>query len=386
MNNTPCLLNRRSWLAHAGAAGLGTLALPANAQPKAGADNAPILIGQSTMLSGPLAPTMAGIIEGQQLALDEFNARGGVAGRPVKLLILDDAYDATKCVENVHTLVDKEKVTALFGFTSTANVIAALPVLAEKQVPLIGVYTGAPALRVKHHPYFFTHTSSYRDEVVQMVRNLKTIARDRIALVYMNNAFGKLMLPVVEEVIKEHGATLVAKSSLEPNGSDAVAAAQSLASERPQSVIFMAFGPSLVSFVRAARAYLAVPVYAVSVASGKSSLDALGNDARGLGFTTLVPNPFRPSTGMSRDFSRVAEQTKKPVDYDRFWGYLNLRVLLEQLRRAGKAVTPQSLVSTIERMQKVDFGGYALSYGPHQHHGSTYVDIMIVGPGGRFMR
>ncbi|GAB4558026.1 MAG: hypothetical protein Tsb007_18220 [Rhizobacter sp.] len=378
MITLPTHATRRQWLATTAAAGLSW---PVRAQPAK-----PILIGQSTMLSGPLAPTMSGILEGQQLALDEFNARGGVGGRPVKLLTLDDAYDAARCVENVHTLIDKERVTALFGFTSTANVLATLPVLADKRVPLIGVYTGAPALRGKRHPYFFTHTASYRDEVVQMVRNLKTVARSRIALVYMNNAFGKLMLPVVEEVIAGQGATLAVKASLEADGSDAVAAAQSLAAASPESVIFMAFGPSLVSFVRAAKAYLPVPLYAVSVASGKAALEALGNDARGIGFTTLVPNPFRPSTGMSRDFNKVAAAARKPVDYDRFWGYLNLRVLLEQLRRAGRDVNPQSLVTSIEQMQKVDIAGYAVSYSVEQHHGSNYVDIMIVGPGGRFMR
>lgn len=311
MHPTPnrCASRRRVVLA-LGAAGAAA-ALPARAQKAA--DNGPIVIGQSTMLSGPLAPTMKGLLRGQQLALDEFNARGGVGGRPVKLVLLDDAYDAKKCVENVHTFMDREKVTALFGFSSTANVAAVLPLVAEKQVPLIGVYTGAPTLRVKHNPYFFTHTASYRDEVVQMVRNLKTVARDQIALVYMNNPFGQLMMPIVEEVVKEQGAALVSRAPLEANGSNADAAAQALAAGQPKAVIFMAFGPSLVSFVRSARKYLGVPVYAVSVANNKPALDALGDDARGLAVTTLIPNPARPSTGMSRDFARASARAATPV-------------------------------------------------------------------------
>jgi len=81
------------------------------------------------------------------------------------------------------------------------------------------------------------------------------------------------------------------------------------------------------------------------------------------------------------------EKAKLPIDYDHFYGYMNLRVLLEALKRAGKAVTPQSLVQTMEtQMSKVDLGGYTVSYGPTNHHGSSFVDIMIVGPGGRFIR
>src|SRR5262249_30199776 len=134
-------LNRRQLLATAGALGV-TAAWPARAQDKAAA-NAPIVIGQSAHLSGPLASTMTGVVAGQKLALDEFNAKGGVAGRKVQLITLDDAYDPKKCVENVGRLIEQDRVTALFGLASTANVGAVLPLLADKQVPLVGVYTGA---------------------------------------------------------------------------------------------------------------------------------------------------------------------------------------------------------------------------------------------------
>jgi branched-chain amino acid transport system substrate-binding protein len=60
-------------------------------------------------------------------------------------------------------------------------------------------------------------------------------------------------------------------------------------------------------------------------------------------------------------------------------------VLLELLKQSGK-VTSQSLVTAIEALGKVDLGGYAVSFGPQNHHGSSFVDLLIVGPGGRFIR
>jgi branched-chain amino acid transport system substrate-binding protein len=381
------VIRRRQLIASAGALGLAA-ATPrlVRAQRLVTDSNDPILIGQSTILSGPLATAGKGMFNGQKVALDEFNAKGGVGGRPVKLLILDDAYDPKRCVENVQALIERDRVTALFGLSSTAAVAATLPILAEKQVPLVGVYSGVPTLRAKHHPYFFTHTASYRDEVVHMVKNLKTVARDQIALCYMNNHLGQLMLPIVEEVVKAQGATLASKASLEPDGSNANAAALTLAAGKPKAVIFIAFGQSLVPFVKAARNYIGVPVYAVSIANNKAAMDALGDEVRGLAITSLIPNPQRLSTAMSRDFVKASERAKSPIDHDHFWGYLNLRVLLEQLRRAGKGVTSQSLIATIEQMHNVDIGGVSLSYGPNNHHGSTFVDIMIAGPGGRFIR
>jgi len=358
-------------------------AAPAFAQPSSSDD---ILIGQSTHLSGPLAGTLKSVLKGQELALDEFNRKGGAAGRKVRVITLDDAYDPKRCVENVTTLIERDKVLALHGLASTANVGAVLPLLAEKKVPLIGVYTGAPALRAKQHPFFFTTMASYRDEVVQIVRNLVTVQRTRIAVAYHNSPFGQLMMPVVEEVIKEQGATLAAKQPLDLSGQESVKVCQALAEAKPQAVIFIAFGPALVPFVRAARSQIGVGIYALSIANTKMLIDALGDDARGLAFTQTVPYPMRATTPLTRDYWAVMERAKLTVDFDHFFGYMNLRVLLEAIRRAGKGVTSQTLVTALEGAGKIDLGGYALNYGPQNHHGSTFVDMIIVGPGGRYIR
>jgi branched-chain amino acid transport system substrate-binding protein len=345
-----------------------------------------IVLGQSAHLSGPLAPTLVSVLKGQDLAIDELNRKGGIGGRKVRLVTLDDAYDPKRCVDNVKTLIERDKVLALTGLASTANVGAVLPLLAEKQVPLVGVYTGAPVLRLKQHPYFFTSIASYRDEVVQMVRNLATVQRTQLALAYHDSPFGKLMLPVVEEVVKEQGSTLVAKQALEIGGQNSQAVCQALAAARPQAVIFMAFGPALVPFVKAARSQIGVPVYAPSIANSKSLLEALGDDARGLAITQIVPYPMQRTTALTRDYGAAMDRAKLPVDFDHFFGYLNMRVLFEGLKRAGKGVTSQSLVSAIEGMGKVDLGGYTVNYSPTNHHGSSFVDLMIIGPGGRYIR
>ncbi len=379
-------LRRRVALARLGAlAGGGWLTGASRAQPKA-ADGSDIVIGQSAHLSGPLAGTFKPVVKGQELALEEFNRRGGVAGRKVRLVTLDDAYDPKRCLENVSTLIDKHNVTALYGLASTANVAAVLPLLAEKKVPLVGVYTGAPALRAKQHPYFFTTMASYRDEVVQMLRNLSTVGRTKIGVAYHNSPFGQLMLPVVEEVCKELGSTLVAKAPLDIQGNDSVAVAQALAQASPQAVLFVAFGPALVPFVRATRAHLGVPLYALSIANSKPLVEALGDEARGLAFARIGPYPLRATTPLTKDYAAAMERAKLPVDFDHFFGYSNLRVLLEMLRRAGKGVTPQSLVTTIEAAGKIDLGGYPLNFGPQNHHGSSMVDILIIGPGGRYIQ
>jgi branched-chain amino acid transport system substrate-binding protein len=364
---------------------LGALALPLLPRG-AWASKPDMLIGQSAPLSGPMAPTLLGLFGGQQMAFDEVNRRGGIAGRRVRLVILDDAFDPKRTLENARQLVEQQEVLALFGTVGTAQTAAVLPYIAEKHVPLISAYSGSPALRVQPNPYFFTTQASYADELVKMVRNLKSVQATRIAVVYQNNDFGKLLLPLAEKVIVSEGATVASTRPLEVNGADAAAVTQSMAGARPQAVIMIVAGPAVVPYVKANRAHLGVPVYTFSLSVGSAILKALGDDARGLAVARATPYPWRATTPLARDFNQLMEKAGKTVDYDHFAGYINGRVLIEGLRGAGKSPTPESLTQSMEKLGNLDLGGYTLAYSPQNRHGSNFVEITVVGPKGNFMR
>lgn len=361
---------------------LAAMGSPAWAAPSPA--GAAIVIGQSAPVTGPVADAFKGVLTGGKMAFEQINRKGGVNGRPVELKLLDDGYDTKRTVENVKTLIERDNVVALTGLGSTAGVGAVLPLLAEKKVPLVGVYTGAPNLRMKHHPYFFTTQASFKDEVFYSVRNLVTLNSGRIGVVYQNNEFGKLMLPVVEAAIKEQGATLVGAAPLAIDGSDAVAAAQAIAAKQPQAVLMIAVGPSVVGYVKANRAYVGVPIYTISTALGV--LPALGDDARGLAITQVIPYPWRQTTTMAREFAQECERNKIPVAYDTYGGYLIARFLLEAIRRSGRTVNSETLVKTLETRQSWDYGGINLAFSPSNHHGTNFVETTIVGPRMTFMR
>jgi len=382
-------LNRRRALG-ATIAALGTnAAWPLTAEigkegGKEGSKDERIVIGQTAPLSGPVADAFKGVLAGEKMAFEQINRKGGINGRKVELILLDDGYDTRRTVENVKTLIERDNVVALTGLGSTAGVGATLPILMEKKVPLVGVYTGAPILRTRHHPYFFTTQASFKDEVFYSVRNLVTLNSSRIALVYQNNEFGKLMMPVVEAAIKEQGATLVGAAPIAIDGSDAVAAAQAIAVKQPQAVLMIAVGPSIVAYVKANRSHVGVPIYTISTALG--ALPALGDEARGVAITQVVPYPWRQTTNMAREFAQECERGKQPVAYDTYGGYLLARFVLEAVRRCGKAVTSEALVKTIEGRQNWDYGGINLAFSPSNHHGTNFVETTIVGPRMSFMR
>jgi len=371
-----------SWNRRHALAALALPLLPAAAR----AQKPDILIGQSAPLSGMMAPTMTGVLGGQQMAFDEANRRGGFGGRRVRLVLLDDAFDPKRTLDNARSLVEQQDVVALFGTVGTSQTAAVLPYIAEKKVPLISAYSGSPALRAQPNPYFFTTQASYADELVKMVRNLQAVQASRIGVVYQNNEFGKLLAPLAEKVIAGEGGTVVASKPLDNAGAESVAVAQSLAAAKPQAVIMLVSGPAVVSYVKANRAHLGVPVYTLSLSVGSAVLKALGDEARGLAVSRATPYPWRATTPLAREFNALMDKAGKPVDYDHYLGYINGKILMEGLRSAGKSITPETVTQGMEKLNRLDLGGYTLAYGPQNHHGSNFVEITVVGPNGNFIR
>ena len=368
---------RRRWLTLTAAAACAAAA-PLRAQAE------PILIGQSAPTSGPVAGAFAAPLAGQQLAIDELNRQGGIGGRPIQILVRDDAYDTERTVQNVRELVERDRVVALTGLGSTAGVGALLPYLAEQRMPLVGAWTGAHVLRARPHPTFFTSQGSFKDEAEHALRTLNTIQLNQVAVVYQDNPFGQSMLPVIEASAGQLGLDLVTKVPLAVDGSNAGDAAVALVQARPKAIYLVAVGASVVGFVRAVKARLNVPIYTLSVAA--NSVPALGEDARGLVITQIVPFPWRTVDPMAREFNRLAAAANVPVHYGSYGGYLGARFLIESLRRAGPRIAPDTLIRAIQGIRDWSLGGNLLSFGPDRHHGSSWAEITIVGSGGRFMR
>jgi ABC-type branched-subunit amino acid transport system substrate-binding protein len=343
-----------------------------------------ILIGQSAPQTGPVAVAFQGPLAGEKLAIEEANRKGGINGRRLRLVLLDDAYDTQRTVENVRQLVEQEKVVALTGLGSTAGVAAILPYIAEKRMPLVGVYTGAHVLRLRPHPTMFTTQGSFKDEIEHQLRTLVTLKMDKIGVAFQDNEFGKLMMPVVEAAAKQLGATLVASAPLAVDGSTSAQAVGVIAQARPMAVLLIAVGPSVVGFVKAAKAGLNVPIYTLSVAA--SAVPALGADARGLAMTQIVPFPWRQVHPMARDFNREAAAADVPVSYSSYGGYLAARFLIEVLRRTASNITADNIIRTTQGIRNFDLGGTQLNFSPTNHHGTNWAEITIVGPDGRFMR
>ncbi len=122
-----------------------------------------IVIGQTAAQTGPAADLGHDVRLGIEAYFKEINAKGGVHGRQLRLVSLDDGYDPERAAANAKQLIEKDKVFAMLGNVGTATGLAVLPVMNEAKVPLVGPYSGAESLRGPDSGLIFHVRASYSD-------------------------------------------------------------------------------------------------------------------------------------------------------------------------------------------------------------------------------
>src|SRR5262245_12677031 len=132
-----------------------------------------IKIGMSAAFKGTAAGLGIELYRGAQAYYSEVNARGGLFGRALTVVALDDGYEPTPCIQNTIQLLEKERVFFLSNYVGTPTLTRALPVIkkyAEQQVVLVGNFTGAqPQREAPYAGHVFHIRASYRQEMAALV-------------------------------------------------------------------------------------------------------------------------------------------------------------------------------------------------------------------------
>lgn len=349
-----------------------------------------IVIGQSGVYSGPLGAYAQDNIAVINTYFDTINASGGIHGRKLKLVALDDGFDPKRTVENAKTLIEKEKAFALFNVIGTANNAAIYPLVHEHGIPLVGPYTGATALRdpAKFRYLFFTR-ASYGDETEKMIEQLVSTGVKDIAIVYQDDPFGKAGLQAASEALTRRKLKPVAVGAFSiARLEETVAAAETVLKGNPTAVIIASSGKGTTSFIKEVIKRNQRPsFYCLSVTNPRQLWADLGKDAHGIVVAQVSPSPWRATLPLIREYQQIlAKLNSKDFSYGSLEGFIVAKVAVEALRRAGKDLTRKKYLAALEGMQNYDMGGFNIGYGPGNHAGSTFVDLSIIGKDGQFLR
>lgn len=370
---------RLAWRAAAWAGLMLSMSMAAQAQIK---------IGQTAAFSGPTAASVKESTEGARLYLDAVNAQGGIKGQRIELISLDDRYEPRLSAANAKNLIE-QGVLALFLSRGTAQSQALLPLLAEHKLALVAPASGATLLHEPVNPYVFNLRAGYQREAERAVRHLAGIGVKKLTIVQVNDEFGNDAgigaLKGLEALKMRASAHLRFERSRPELGPTM----QQIAKAGVEAVLLIGPAYAVVEGVTALRA--AGSTAHVATLSNNATAEfvkALGEHARGVIVTQLFPYERSLSTPLVREAQGLAQaRGRSELSPAQLEGFAAAKLLVESLRRAAqKELSRDSLLKTLDGLQKVDLGGLELSFGPKDHSGLEFTDVSIIGPDGKFWR
>ncbi len=346
-----------------------------------------ILLGQAAVFSGPAAQLGIQMRNGIKAYFDYVNEKGGVNGRKLELITEDDRYEASVAPAASKKLIEEHKVFALLGYVGTPTGVMHLPVVTQAKVPLVGMFTGAEALRVPFNRYVFHVRASYYDETEAIVEQVVSTGGKNIAVFYQDDAYGQAGLKGVEIAMTKRGMKISALGTVERNTIKVENAVKTINAAKPDAVVMISAYTSCAEFIRQMkRAGSGATFYNVSFVGSKALADALGKEGVGVAISQVVPFPWGTAVPVVKEYQRLSARAgHTDYNFSAIEGFLVAKVVVEGLRRAGRDLTREKFVDTMEKLD-VDLGGFYVTYSPKVHTGSKFVDLTIIGRDGKFLR
>ncbi|WP_026685748.1 ABC transporter substrate-binding protein [Azovibrio restrictus] len=368
------------------------MAWSALAAAEPGVTDSSITLGMSAPLSGPNGAYGVEMREVINAYFAQVNKNGGVNGRKLVLEALDDGYETDRTVANTRTLINDKQAFALLGYYGSSPTTQAMnDVFGPAKVPLVGTISGADSLRRPpganpNNRYMFNVRASYANETDVIVSQLVSLGLKNIAVFYQNDGYGRSGLDGVTAALKKFDLAPSAVGTVERNSLDVDLAVQNISKVTPQAVVMITLYKPTAAFVRHMKKNGQNPMFmTVSPVGAEQLVAELGDEARGIGISQVMPYPWNDTTPAVRDYQRLLGRNGK-YSYYGVEGYITAKLMVEALRRAGRDLTREKLVTALETMNNLDLGGYRVTYGPDSRNGSRFVELTVIGSGGKILR
>ncbi len=326
-----------------------------------GASDTEIKLGQTVPHSGP--GSLYGVLGRVAVAYFEMiNEKGGINGRKIKMLSLDDSYSAPKTVEATRRLVEQEEVLALFGSLGTAPQTAVHKYLNAKGVPQLLLNTGASKWNdPKNYKWTMAGLPLYPTEARILAKHVISVKPNaKVAILYQNDDFGRDFLGPFKEVLAQAGgkATVVAEATYDLTDPTIDSQLINLSKSGADVFFNITTGKATSQSVRKVVELGWKPLHLLTAGStGRSILNAAGLDNA----TGIVAMRYAKEVGVPRwekdpdvmGFEELRKKYLPNVDPDNtiaYAGYGQAVTMAEILRRCGDDLTRANVLKQAQSL------------------------------------
>jgi branched-chain amino acid transport system substrate-binding protein len=334
----------------------------------------PIKVGALLAVTGPASFLGAPEARTLEMRVQELNAKGGVGGRPIQLVLKDTGASPEKAVSFARQLIEEEKVFAIIG-PSTSGESMAVKALAEEGKTLLLSAAAAEAIvnPVLPHVFKVAPKDSYAVEVI--FQRMKKTGITRIGLLSSNTGFGKGGKEQVERLAPQYGITLAVNDVYDKNATDLTAEVTKLKAAGVQAVLNWSIEPAQSIVVKNVRQLgLAIPVFQSHGFANLQYVKAAGSAAEGVIFPASrivvadqlpAGNPQKPVI----EAYRKAYEARYGEDVSTFGGHAwdALGILVAAIEKAGP--DREKVRAAVENLSGFVGTAGIFNFSPTDHNG-----------------
>ena len=326
--------------------------------------NPPIKVGMSVELTGFNATIGIAMKEGIQTYFNKINSAGGIDGRKLDLIALDDAYVPIRAAENVRNLIEKENVIAILGNTGTPTAVIVLPIITQLKTLLFAPHTGG--IFLEKNPYVLNFRANYADEVTTMIKGLLSagIKPDEIAFFSQSDAFGDSIYQSGMRALKASGYAnpeTLPYGRYDRDSLNVLGALVQIVNEAkipPKAIILGGVSVPNIKFIKLAEQEFPNTVFLI--VSGLININDLSKEEnQKVIVTQVVPylNSSLPAIQEYLNDLKTYGGNAQP-SYSSLEGYLAAKLFVIGLKQASlqHKLTRAGLIDTFENMHNIDIG------------------------------
>lgn len=342
-----------------------------------------LVLGQSAPFEGSSSALGTELWKGSNAYFSYINDLGGVQGKKIKVIALNDGYEGKKTLQNTIDLVLKNKVFALYGYVGTPTIVEALPAIqkfSKDGMFLFSNFTGARPQREKpHSDYVFNVRASYRQETAGLVENLYKLKKRRFGLFLQFDAYGRAGAAGVRRALSEKKISVVAETTYQRGAKfedSMYEQVKEILKTNADVVISVGSYEASAAFIRDARnAGFKGIIANLSFVGPEELLKLLiqeevktkFNYTKNLVNSQVVPSPNDTTYELVKEyinimnkysvsFSGVKEDKSFQPSFTSLEGFLNAKVFVKILKQIPGKITRESFVESIKKSKKLNIG------------------------------
>lgn len=340
-----------------------------------------IIIGQSASLSGSTQDIGIEFIKGANAYFNYVNDLGGINGREIELITLDDSYEPQYAIQNTNELIKNKKAFAMFGEVGTPSSEAVLPIIKKYNIPFLTPLTGVDSVRDNKSGLIFNLRNSYKDETKAMIQYLVTeLKLKKIAVFYQDDSYGKSGYNGVKDALKEYELEIIEEGRYRRNTLSFHNALLNINHVNPEAVIIIGTQKPSAFFIKEAKklGMNNTKFCTVSFAGGDTFLKELNGDTNNIIFSQVVPLPWDNSHEAVKEYQEVYGKYNTNSNYSflSFEGFLSAKLVAKALEKAGIDLTRKTFLEAFNKLDKNALAGFEIKFSKNNNEALNEIYIL----------